>query len=86
MTTRPPSEPPRVSQAEIEIPTESEITAVLERLAKRNRQLHALAIVALGTGARRGELCALRWTDFDAKAGTLRIARSLETTEEEGFG
>ena len=76
---------PQVTQKEIEIPTEAEITAVLERLANRNRQVHALAIVALATGARRGELCALVWKDFDAKAGALRIARSLETTEEEGL-
>ena len=29
------------------------------------------------TGARRGELCALRWSDLDLAAGTVRIARSL---------
>jgi integrase len=33
------------------------------------------------TGARRGELCALPWADFDADAGTLRVERSLETTK-----
>jgi integrase len=77
--------PPPVADKEIEIPTESEIVAILEHLAKRNRQMHALAIVALATGARRGELCALIWADFDAKAGALRIARSLETTNEEGL-
>ena len=74
--------PPKVAPTEIEIPTESEIAALLERLAKRNRQLHALAIVALATGARRGELCALTWKSFDAKAGTLQVGRSLEDTEE----
>ena len=74
-----------MAQKEIEIPTEAEITAVLERLVKRNPLMHALAITALATGARRGELCALIWEDFNAKAGALRIARSLETTEEEGL-
>jgi integrase len=38
------------------------------------------------TGARRGELCALRWSDVDWQRRTLRIARSLtavrgQTTE-----
>lgn len=58
---------------------------MLERLARRNPQMHALAIVALATGARRGELAALTWRNFDAKAGELRIEHSLETTEEEGL-
>lgn len=56
------------------------------------RQLYALAVseakdpggvlpsaIMLGalTGARRGELCALRWSDVDWEAGTVRIRRSL---------
>ena len=35
-----------------------------------------LAIAAL-TGARRGELCALRWNDLDLQRGILTIARSV---------
>jgi integrase len=35
-----------------------------------------VALAAL-TGARRGELVALRWSDIDLDAGTVRIARSL---------
>ena len=69
-----------MTQQEIEIPTETEVAAVLDRLGRRNRQLHALAVTALATGARRGELCASTRKDFDAKAGELRIERSLETT------
>jgi integrase len=74
--------PPKVADKEIEIPTEAEVIAVLERFERRDRQMHALAITALATGARRGELCALRWEDFNASAGSLRIKHSLETTEE----
>ncbi len=33
--------------------------------------------LAVVTGARRGELCALRWTDIDSKTATVLIARSL---------
>jgi integrase len=29
------------------------------------------------TGARRGEICALRWNDLNTKTGTLTIARSV---------
>jgi integrase len=36
-----------------------------------------LIMLAALTGARRGELCALRWTDVDLEAGRLLISRSL---------
>ena len=37
----------------------------------------ALIYTLASTGARRGELLAVEWTDFDPAAATLRIARSL---------
>ena len=77
--------PPRVVDEEIEIPTESEIAAVLGHLRERDRQLYTLGVVTLATGVRRGELCALTWKDFDADSGQLRVERSLETTKEEGL-
>jgi len=39
--------------------------------------LKAAVTLAFVTGARRGELCALRWSDIDLDAGAVRIARSL---------
>jgi integrase len=77
--------PPRVAEQEIEIPSETEIAAVLGHLGERNRLLYALAVLALATGARRGELCGLVWKDFDAARGLLKVERSLETTKEEGI-
>jgi integrase len=52
-----------------------------ERLLKIARvsawpKLHALILMALVTGARRGELMALRWRDIDLDAGTAYVARS----------
>jgi integrase len=77
--------PPRVADTEIEIASDEEIAAVLQHLEARYPQLHALATLALATGARRGELCALTWKDFDASAELLKIERSLETTRDEGL-
>jgi len=77
--------PPKVADEELEIPTEAEIAAVLMHLIERDRQLYTLGVLALATGARRGELCALAWKDFDADVGMLRVERSLETTKEEGL-
>ncbi|WP_372340329.1 tyrosine-type recombinase/integrase [Pantoea sp. Fr+CA_20] len=33
--------------------------------------------LAIMTGLRHGELCALAWEDIDLKAGTLTVSRSL---------
>jgi integrase len=38
---------------------------------------HTLVLLGLATGARLGELLALRWTDVDLQVGTIRIGRSL---------
>ncbi len=35
----------------------------------------------LTTGLRRGEICGLRWQDFDEKTGRLQIRRSVTTKE-----
>ena len=39
--------------------------------------LHAFFRVAVSTGARRGQVCALRWTDLDLERNTVSFARSL---------
>lgn len=48
--------------------------------ALRGRVLFPIAVVALGTGMRRGELCALRWQDVDLDGAKLQVERSLEQT------
>jgi integrase len=73
--------PPRVQQGEIEIIREDEIRLVLNALRDRNLPLYTIATVALATGARRGELLALRWKDVDLDAGKLRVEQSLEQTK-----
>ncbi|HEY6590788.1 MAG TPA: tyrosine-type recombinase/integrase [Actinomycetota bacterium] len=40
-----------------------------------------LVLLAVATGARRGELLALRWSDLDLDAGTFTIGRSLRRGE-----
>jgi integrase len=43
----------------------------------RDRELHDLWRVALGTGMRRGELLGLRWEDLDLTVPQLRVAAAL---------
>jgi integrase len=51
----------------------------------RRYALYPLVATAAFTGARRNELLALRWSDFDLIAKTLTILRALETTKAHGF-
>ncbi len=52
--------------------------------AVRGDRLEALYVLALSTGARQGELFALRWSDVDLDADTLTIRRSLHDVDAQG--
>jgi integrase len=71
--------PPKVEGAEIEILSEDQVPVVLRAL--RGRPIYQLAVLALTTGVRRGELLALRWRDVDLDAARLKIEQSLEETK-----
>src|SRR5262245_61169169 len=75
--------PPKVAATEIEALKADQIAPVLAAL--EGHRLEPLAVLALSTGARRGEILALRWGDVDLNAGTVRIARSLEQTIANGL-
>lgn len=45
---------------------------------------HALAVLAFDSGARRGELLALRWADVDFDLRTVRIERAVDETKTHG--
>lgn len=71
--------PPKVEKPEITILTADQIADTLARL--EGHSLYPITALAIGTGARRGEIAALRWGDLDLDAATLRIERSLEQTK-----
>jgi integrase len=70
--------PPKVEAEEVEILAAEQIGAVLVTL--KDHALYPIVALALGTGARRGELCALRWGDVDLDGATVRVDRSMEET------
>jgi integrase len=47
----------------------------------RGHPLHGIVAVAVWTGARRNEILALRWSDINFAAKTMRIERSAEETK-----
>jgi integrase len=71
--------PPKVNEIEIESLKAGEIDTVLNAL--KGHTLEPIAVLALSSGARRGEMLALSWANVDLDAGTIKIERSLEQTK-----
>jgi integrase len=60
-----------------DLPNGAKALAAIERLD--HRRLQAVARLAAATGARRGELVALRWSDIDLDEGTVRFVQAIST-------
>ncbi len=69
------AQPPPLGHVELQVPSVEKVQALLSRGAERNERWGMLLSLAVLTGARRGELCALRWTDIEDER--IRIRRSL---------
>jgi len=69
--------PPRVVRFNITIPSPEDIRRIVAAAEGRDSGFACFLRLAAVTGARRGELCALRWNDLNIKTGTLTIARSV---------
>ena len=64
-------------QPEISIFSREETDTMMQYLTKHRTPYHTGVLLALVTGIRIGELCALTWDDLDLEAGILRITKSL---------
>lgn len=71
------AEPPRVRRSAIRPPGPEAVSALVELAEREDPTFATLLRVAASTGARRGELCALRWTDVDYERGTITIERGV---------
>ena len=71
------AEPPTVHAIHVRPPEPAEVRQLI-LAAERDDPLFAVYLrLAAATGARRGELCALRWSDVDLDAGRLTVERSV---------
>jgi integrase len=68
----PPSQPQREQQP----PTVDEVHRLLDAATLIDPLFGLYVRVVVATGARRAEVCGLRWTDVDLDAGTVSISRS----------
>jgi integrase len=73
------AEPPRFQRKEMCALDPAGVARLLR--AAQGSELQPIIVVAVGTGLRRGELLALRWSDVNLDARRLTVRRSLETVE-----
>ena len=73
------AEHPKAEEIDVRVLTEEEIPTLLDALSDAPPQYSVITQLALLLGARRGEICALRWSDIDFEKGTLSIKRTVQS-------
>ena len=71
------AKPPRVLNRRVTAPAVEVVQRVIEEAERRDPRLGPLLMLAALTGMRRGDLCALRWSDVNLDLGVLDVARSV---------
>lgn len=74
---------PKVRRREPTVLTEEQTESLLA--AVEGSRLYLPVVLAVGSGLRRGELLALRWSDVDLEAGKLTVVRTLSETRDDGL-
>jgi integrase len=74
------AEPPPNESKIPSVPTVEELAALIQCAKEDDAVFATVVLLAATTGARRGELAALRWSDVDFAAGTVTISKSLTVT------
>lgn len=73
------AEHPKAEEIDVRVLTEEEIPKLMDALSDAPPQYSVITQLALLLGARRGEICALRWSDIDFEKGTLSIKRTVQS-------
>jgi len=73
---------PAATKSTKKIPTAEEVKRLLDAAEQFGKDMHKASTIAVVTGARAGEICALRWCDIDLKRGTILIDKTA--TEVDG--
>ena len=67
---------PKAAEKEMQILNEAQIRTFMEAI-KQDEIWRDFFYLELMTGLREGEICALKWCDFDAESGKLAVCRTL---------
>lgn len=68
--------PPRVSNQPKGILNNDQLDTLMAAI-DRDKLWHDFFYTELTTGLRRGEICGLKWEDFESEAGTLNVCRTI---------
>jgi integrase len=69
--------PPRVPMKELKPPVPSQVVKLFHLAKESDPELATFIVLAASSGARRGELLALRWSDIDLDQARLSIERGI---------
>jgi integrase len=75
--------PPKVHHHVASAPSTEDVQRIVTATREGDPMLATAVVLAAVTGARRGELCALHWSDLDWNRRTLLIGRSLTVIRRE---
>ena len=73
--------PPRVPIHELKPPSPEELVKLFRLAEESDPEFATYIMLAASSGARRGEMVALRWKDLDLDAGKLSIERGIITVD-----
>ena len=74
--------PPKIHRKEKQVLTKGELETFM-KLIENDEVWYDFFYTEIITGMRQGEICGLRWEDFDETKGTLRVARSVDFVKKE---
>lgn len=69
--------PPRVPTRDMKPPSPAEVVKLFRLAEESDQELATFIMLSASSGARRGEMVALRWKDLDLNGGTLSIERGI---------
>ncbi len=69
--------PPRDEPVEMRPPTTGEVAVLLAHVADTDPLFNLFLVFAATTGARRGQVLALRWADIEVETASISFQRSL---------
>ena len=71
------SSPPKVRQVEISPPAPADVARLLTMVEAKDPDLFTFLRLAVNSGARRSQPCALQWVDIDLTTGAVKVARAV---------
>jgi integrase len=71
------SSPPKIRQPEIAPPSPEAVARLLAMVAAEDPELFTYLGIAVNSGARRSQVCGLRWGDIDLATGAVKFARAV---------